>query len=183
MKNVNLKITKKKLVIFVIILICFLIIYILIKSGIFVNKKKLSDYGIDGITFKAPSYWEINKDGKNINLYPHKKKSSVLNIMTQKIEDFDSDTDANYYLIIASMADSAEYYKLKNLQSKNFNDFKGVYAEYNMTIDNNYYDCYLNMFNEDFTDTVYSFNYCEQNKINKETRKQIDDLLSTIKER
>ena len=52
-----------------------------------------------------------------------------------------------------------------------------------MTIDNNYYDCYLNMFNEDFTDTVYSFNYCEQNKINKETRKQIDDLLSTIKER
>ena len=88
-----------------------MIIYILIKSGIFVNKKKLSDYGIDGITFKAPSYWEINKDGKNINLYPHKKKSSVLNIMTQKIEDFDSDTDANYYLIIASMADSAEYYK------------------------------------------------------------------------
>ena len=68
MKKVNLKITKKKLVIFVIILICFLIIYILIKSGIFVNKKKLSDYGIDGITFKAPSYWEINKDGKNINL-------------------------------------------------------------------------------------------------------------------
>lgn len=182
MKKLKIK-SKKKIILLIVILLFVALIVILVKSGVFIDKKKLSNYGIDGISFKAPSYWENNNDGKNINLYPYKGNSAVLNIMSQNDLNFSEDKITGYYSIITEMSESAEYFKLKEFEEKSYGNFNGTYSIYNITLDNEYYECYLNMFLEDSTNTLYSFNYCEEEKINNDTKKQIDELLSTIKER
>lgn len=181
-----MKKSKKKIILLIIaILLLFVIalVVILVKNDVFIDKNKLSNYGIDGISFKVPKNWDINKEGKNINFYPYKDNSAVLNVMSQNDIDFSEDKITSYYSIIKEMSESAEYFKLKEFEEKTYENFKGTYSVYNITLDNKYYECYLNMFLENSTNTLYSFNYCEEEKINIETKKQIDKILSTVKER
>lgn len=180
-----MKISRKKIILLTIVILLFIIalIFVLIKAGVFIDENKLSNYGIDGISFKVPKNWDINKDGKNINFYPYKGNSAVLNVMSQNDLNFSEDKITGYYSIIMEMSESAEYFKLKVFEEKIYGNFNGTYSIYNITLDNKYYECYLNMFLEDSTNTLYSFNYCEQEKINAKIKKQIDQILSTVKER
>lgn len=169
------KITKQKKTLLVIlstiIFIAFtFIIIILIRNA---NDDEMIKQKIDGISFEIPKNWEVSKTGKNINIYPYNDSSAVLNIMTQKNYDLVGNELTDYYMIVTEMGKTSEYFKIKEFKEKSFNKFKfsGAYSVYNIILDNQYYECYLNMFFEKPTNTLYSFNYCEKENINKKQKK------------